>query len=59
MKTDIEKWLDDCPLPVVGRVIDNNNDLRYLGYSAHIYETGMLVVIDIRALNKEKDNGST
>jgi len=59
MKTDIEKWLDDCPLPVVGRVIDNNNDLRYLGYSAHLYQTEMLVVIDIRALNKEKDNEST
>ena len=46
----IHEWLATCPLPVVGRIIDDTQDLISLGISTPLYEEQTLVVIPLETL---------
>jgi hypothetical protein len=51
-KTEIDKWLDSCPLPVVARVIPDKSSLRHLASTTSVYPEDMLVVIPIKLLKE-------
>jgi hypothetical protein len=51
MKT-LEEWLEQSPLPVVGRVVDSVDDIRMLALSAAIYDENTLVLIPIKTLEQ-------
>ncbi|MBS7349211.1 MAG: hypothetical protein KIG95_03465 [Comamonas sp.] len=49
-KKELEKWLETCPLPVIGRVIDDETDIRHVAMTHYIYEEGMLIAIPLSTL---------
>ena len=51
MKT-LEQWLQDSPLPVVGRIVDSVDDARWIALSAEIYEKETLIIIPIKTLEQ-------
>ena len=54
-KTEIDKWLDSCPSPVVARIIPDKSSLRHLVSTTFLYPEDMLVVVPIELL-KEINN---
>ena len=50
VSTSIEHWLEQCPQPVVARVIDSELDLRHLLITHSVYEENVLVVIDLKSV---------
>ena len=51
MKT-IGQWLEQSPLPVVARIVDNADDVRMIALSAAVYSKGTLLVIPIETLEQ-------
>lgn len=51
-KTEIDKWLDSCPLPVIARVIPDKSSLRHLASTTFVYPEDMLVVIPIKLIKE-------
>ena len=47
---ELEEWLEACPLPVIGRVIDNETTIRHVAMSHFIYEEDMLIAIPLSTL---------
>lgn len=47
---ELEEWLEACPLPVIGRVIDNEDAIRHVAMSHFIYEEDMLIAIPLSTL---------
>lgn len=46
----LQKWLKACPLPVISRVIDDENDIHHVAMTHHIYEEGVLIAIPLSTL---------
>ena len=49
MKNEIDKWIEECPQKVIGRVITDPLDLINLGITKCLYED-TLVVVDIKTI---------
>ena len=49
-KKELEEWLEDCPLPVIGRVIDNEETIRHLAITHFVYEEDTLIAIPLSTL---------
>lgn len=47
---ELEKWLETCPLPVIGRVIDDETAIRHVAMTHFIYEEGVLITIPLSTL---------
>lgn len=47
---ELGEWLEACPLPVIGRVIDNQTVIRHVAMTHFIYEEGMLIAIPLSTL---------
>ena len=47
---DLEEWLDACPLPVIGRVIDNEEAIRHVAMTHFVYEENTLIAIPLSTL---------
>jgi len=47
---ELEEWLEACPLPVIGRVIDNENDIRHVAMTHFVYEEGVLITTPLSTL---------
>lgn len=47
---ELEEWLEACPLPVIGRVIDNEEVIRHVAMTHFIYEEGVLITIPLTTL---------
>lgn len=52
----MRKWLDSCPVPVIARVLSEQDDIEFLSSSSFIYEKGMLVVIELQSLKTLLEN---
>jgi hypothetical protein len=51
MKT-VEQWLEESPLPIVGRIVTSVDDVRMIALSAAIYNKDTLLVIPIKTLEQ-------
>tara|TARA_Y100000114_G_C11764120_1_gene332282 strand:+ start:5652 stop:5831 length:180 start_codon:yes stop_codon:yes gene_type:complete len=49
---EIREWLESCPSPVIARVVDTTEDVRHIGISSFVYESGTLVVIPVKVVGK-------
>ncbi|AMD43442.1 hypothetical protein ZC03_065 [Pseudomonas phage ZC03] len=47
---ELEKWLEACPLPVIGRVLDDKTDIRFLAASHFLYKEDPLIAIPLSTL---------
>ena len=47
---ELKEWLEACPLPVISRVIDDENDIHHVAMTHHIYEEGVLIAIPLNTL---------
>ena len=47
---ELKKWLEACPLPVIGRVVDDKNYLRHIAITHFVYEENTLIAIPLNTL---------
>lgn len=47
---ELKKWLEACPLPVIGRVIDDENDIHHVAMTHFVYEENTLIAIPLSTL---------
>lgn len=47
---ELKEWLEACPLPVIGRVIDNEEVIRHVAMTHFIYGEGVLIAIPLSTL---------
>lgn len=47
---ELEEWLEACPLPVIGRVIYDENDIHHVATTHFIYEEGVLIALPLSTL---------
>lgn len=50
MEKKLEEWLEACPLPVIGRVIDNEDAIRHVAMTHFVYEEDVLIAIPLSTL---------
>ena len=48
----LSEWLDECPKPVIGRVLDKQVGIKYLLSTSHVYASDVLVCINLKELAK-------
>lgn len=48
----MQEWLENSPLPIVCRIINNADDLRAIVRSAAIYDKQTLLIIPIETLEQ-------
>lgn len=46
----MNEWLEQCPQPVIAKVMTDATELRFMVASAYAYEEGTLVVTTIETL---------
>ena len=51
----VQKWLESCPIPVLGKVQDDPTKLHHIISISHIYDDEMLVVVKLKTLDRLKD----
>lgn len=49
---ELDEWFKDCPVPVIGGVLDDPYSLRQLSYSHWLYEEGTLAVVPVEIFEK-------
>ena len=47
---ELEEWLKACPLPVIARVINDENALRHVAITHFVYEENTLIAIPLSTL---------
>ena len=47
---ELKEWLEACPLPVIGRVIDNKDVIRHIAMTHFVYEEDTLITIPLSTL---------
>ena len=47
---ELKEWLEACPLPVIGRVMDDENDLRHVAITHFVYEENTLIAMPLSTL---------
>ena len=47
---ELEEWLKACPLPVIARVVDDENALRHIAITHFVYEDNTLIAIPLSTL---------
>ena len=53
---ELSDWIEDCPCPILARVISDVKDLEYLQTITHIYDENTLVLVPIKTLKELKEN---